>query len=271
MDVPGFGIEETDGVYKVNFNYVWGHVYSIRAIEGTAAVGVDGQDLALYESLENLNAGEAWGTYFFDGGYNTGTNVFFVKKPSTDKTHIIGLAVDGRLQEYIQVGASSVAVTPGYPIEYGTESEAMAAKAIAEIAPSEAVNAVLTGDGVADGYKAAFTAEVRQEDEKWLLSAELTALAWTNLMENATAAAHQIPVAEIAMFPMEATTNVVLTGCRPGFYYSLYSGTTVTNLTEDAEVENLGVLCGADGVVELPVVKKPSEAAGFFKIVTNVK
>ena len=61
------------------------------------------------------------------------------------------------------------------------------------------------------------------------------------------------------------------TGCRPGFYYSLYSGTTVTNLTEDAEVENLGVLCGADGVVELPVVKKPSEAAGFYKVVTNVK
>jgi len=272
VDVPGFGIVETDGVYKVSFNYGWGHVYSIRTIEGIAAVGVDGQDLALYESLENLNANEAWGTYFFDGDYNTGTKEFFVNKPSTGKTCMIGLAVDGRLQEYIQIGgAQSVAVTPGFPIEYGTESEALAAKAIAEIAPSEAVNAVLTGDGVADGYKAAFTAEVRQEDEKWLLSAELTPLAWTNLMENATAAAHQIPVAEIAMFPMEATTNVVLTGCRPGFYYSLYSGTTVTNLTEDAEVENLGVLCGADGVVEFPVVKKPSEAAGFFKIVTNVK
>ena len=271
VNKPEFSIVETDGVYKVSFAYGWGHVYSIRAIEGTAAVGVDGQDLALYESLENLNAGEAWGTYFFDGGYNTGTNVFFVKKPSTDKTHIIGLAVDGRLQAYIQVGASSVAVTPGYPIKYGTESEAMAAKAIAEIAPSEAVNAVLTGDGVADGYKAAFTAEVRQEDEKWLLSAELTPLAWTNLMENATAAAHQIPVAEIAMFPMEATTNVVLTGCRPGFYYSLYSGTTVTNLTEDAEVENLGVLCGADGVVEFPKVGKPEEGPGFFKVKAEVK
>ena len=272
VNKPEFSIVETDGVYKVSFAYCWGHVYSIRAVEGTAAVGVDGQDLALYESLENLNAGEAWGTYFFDGGYNTGTNVFFVKKPSTDKTHIIGLAVDGRLQEYIQIGgAQSVAVTPGFPIEYGTESEALAAKAIAEIAPSEAVNAVLTGDGVADGYKAAFTAEVRQEDEKWLLSAELTPLAWTNLMENATAAAHQIPVAEIAMFPMEATTNVVLTGCRPGFYYSLCSGTTVTNITADAEAKNLGVLCGADGVVEFPIVKKPEDGSGFFKVVTNVK
>ena len=120
----------------------------------------------------------------------------------------------------------------------------MAAKAIAEIAPSEAVNAVLTGEGVADGYKAAFTVEVLQEGGKWLLSAELTPLAWTNLVDCATAATLQIPVAEIAMFPMAATTNVVLTGCMPGFYYSLCSGTTVTNITADAEAENIGVLCG---------------------------
>lgn len=271
VNKPEFSIVETDGVYKVSFAYGWGHVYSIRAIEGTAAVGVDGQDLALYESLENLNAGEAWGTYFFDGGYNTGTNVFFVKKPSTDKTCLIGLSVDGRLQEYIQVGAQSVAVTPGYPIEYGTESEALAAKAIAEIAPSVAVNAVLTGEGVADGYKAAFTVEVLQEDGKWLLSAELTPQAWTNLVDCATAATLQIPVAEIAMFPMEATTNVVLTGCMPGFYYSLCSGATVTNITADAEAENLNVLCGADGTVEFPKIAKPEEGSGFFRIVTDVK
>ena len=30
-------------------------------------------------------------------------------------------------------------------------------------------------------------------------------------------------------------------------------------------------LCGADGVVEFPKVSKPSEAAGFYKVVTNVK
>ena len=270
VDVPGFSIVETDGVYKVSFNYVWGHVYSIRAIEGTAAVGVDGHDLELYEDLESLNGDSEWGTYFFDGGYNTGTKEFFVKKPQ-EGSFLIGLAVDGRLQEYIQVGAQSVAVTPGFPIEYGTESEALAAKAIAEIAPSVAVNAVLTGEGVADGYKAAFTVEVLQEGGKWLLSAELTPLAWTNLVDCATAATLQIPVAEIAMFPMEATTNVVLTGCMPGFYYSLCSGATVTNITADAEAMNLNVLCGADGVVEFPVVKKPEEGSGFFKVVTDVK
>ena len=271
VDTPGFSIAETDGVYKVSFNYGWGHVYSVRAIEGSEAVGKDGQDLALYESLENLNAGTAFGTYFYDSDYNTGTKEFYVKKPELG-SYVIGLAVDGQLQEYIQVGsASSLTVTPGFPIEYASESEAMAAKALAVVAPSESVAAVLTGEGAADGYTAVFTVEVLQKDGKWFLSAELTPEAWTNLMENATAAVRQIPVAEIAQLPMEATTNVVLTGCTPGFYYSLCSGTAVTNIAADAEAENLGVLCGADGVVEFPMVKKPSEGTGFFKVVTNLR
>ena len=272
VDTSEFSIVETDGVYKVSFNYGWGHVYSVRAIEGTEAVGKDGQDLTLYESLENLKAGTAFGTYFYDSDYNTGTKVFYVNKPNL-RSYIIGLAVDGRLQEYDQVGSSESAltVTPGFPIEYASESEALAAKAIAEIVPSESVAAVLTGEGMADGYKAKFTVEVQQKDGKWFLVAELTPEAWTNLMDNATAAARQIPVAEIADLPMEATTNVVLTGCMPGFYYSLNSGTALTDIAADAEAENLGVLCGADGVVEFPKVKKPGEGAGFFKVRVGVK
>jgi hypothetical protein len=184
---------------------------------------------------------------------------------------VIGLAVDGCLLEYIQVGSASLTVTPGYPIEYGTEEAALAAKAVAVVAPSEAVQDVLTSEGAADGYTAKFTTEVRQQDDKWLLAAELTPEAWTNLMENATAAARQIPVAEIAALSMEAATNVVLTGCTPGFYYSLNSGTAVTNIAADAEAKNLGVLCGADGVVEFPMVKKPDEGAGFFKVTIELK
>ena len=270
VDVPGFTIQEQDDVYRVSFNYGWGHVYSIRAIEGTEAIGVDGQDLALYENLENLNSDSKWGTYFFDDDYNVGTKTFFVKKPEK-ACFLIGLAVDGRLQESIQVGSMAVEVTPGFPIEYGTEPAASAAKAVAGITPSVEVAAVLTGDGMVDEYKAKFTAEVRQEDEKWFLSAELTPVAWTNLMESATAATRQIPVAEIALLSPEATTNVMLTGCTPGFYYSLYSGATVTNITADAEVENLNVLCGADGVVVFPMVKKPGEDRGFFKVKVEVK
>ncbi len=271
VNTPECSVVETDGVYKVSFNYGWNHVYSVRAIEGTEAVGSDGQDLALYESLESLNAGTAYGTYFYDTGYNTGKKEFYVKKPAFG-TFVIGLAVDGRLLEYIQIGSAlSLTVTPGCPIEYGTEEAAMAAMAVAVVAPSEAVQGVLTAEGAADGYTAKFTTEVRQKDDKWLLAAELTPEAWTNLMENATAAARQIPVAEIAALSMEAATNVVLTGCTPGFYYSLNSGTAVTNITADAEAENLGVLCGADGVVEFPMVKKPDEGAGFFKVTIELK
>ena len=269
-NTPECSVVETDGVYKVSFNYGWNHVYSVRVIEGTEAIGRDGQDLALYESIESLTAGTAYGTYFYDSDYNTGKKEFYVKKPESE-VFMIGLAVDGRLLEYIQVGSASLTVTPGYPIEYGTEEAALAAKAVAVVAPSEAVQGVLTGEGAADGYTAKFTTEVRQQDDKWLLAAELTPEAWTNLMDNATAAVRQIPVAEIAVLPMEATTNVVLTGCTPGFYYSLNSGASVTNIVADAEAKNLGVLCGADGVVEFPMVKKPDEGAGFFKVTIELK
>ena len=269
-NTPECSVVETDGVYKVSFNYGWNHVYSVRVIEGTEAVGRAGQDLGLYESIESLTAGTAYGTYFYDFDYTTGKKEFYVKKPESE-VFVIGLAVDGCLLEYIQVGSVSLTVTPGYPIEYGTEEAALAAKAVAEVAPSEAVQGVLTGEGAADAYKAKFTTEVRQQDDKWLLAAELTPEAWTNLMDNATAAVRQIPVAEIAVLPMEATTNVVLTGCTPGFYYSLNSGTSVTNIAADAEAENLGVLCGADGVVEFPMVKKPGTDTGFFKVVINLR
>ena len=269
MDGPGFTIKEQGDAYKVSFNYVWGHVYSIRMIEGTETVGVDGRDLALYEDLDSLNSGSAWGTYFFDGDYNTGTKEFFVKKPTQGGA--IGLAVDGRLQEYIQTDSTAVTVTPGFPIEYESQESAAAAKAMAEVVPSDAVAAVLAGDGAAAAYKEDFTAEVVQKDGKWYLSAELTPEAWTNLMESATAATRQIPVAEIAQLEQTATTNVVVAGCTPGFYYSLDTGAAVTNIAADAENENLNVLCGADGVVEFPKVSKPSEAAGFYKVVTDVK
>jgi len=270
VNMPGFTIEEQGNAYKVSFNSGWGHVYSIRTIEGTEAVGVDGQDLALYENLENLNSDSKWGTYFYDDDYNVGTKTFFVKKPEKE-CFLIGLAVDGRLQESIQVGSAAVEVTPGSPIAYETEDKATAAKAIAVVVPSEAVAAVLTGDGMLDEYKAKFTAEVKQQDDKWYLSAELTPQALTNLMESAAAATRQIPVAEIALLSPEATTNVVLTGCTPGFYYSLNCGAALTNIAPDAHTENLGILCGADGVVEFPKVGKPSEGTGFFKVVTNVK
>lgn len=268
-DKPEFTITEQDGAYKVSFNYDWSHVYSIRMVEGDTVVGVDGQDLPLYESLETLGSDTAWGTYFYNDNEESGTKTFFVKKP--DKaSYLIGLVVDGRLQEYIQVGDTSLEVSPGFPIEYENEEAATAAKAIAAVVPTEAVAAVLTGEGMADAYKANFTAEAVQKDDKWFISAELTPLAWTNLTESATGATRQIPVAEIALLEPETTTNVVLTGCTPGFYYSLNCGAELTGIAPDAETENRGILCGADRVVEFPKVGKPSESAGFYKVSISI-
>ena len=182
---------------------------------------------------------------------------------------MIGLAVDGRLQEYISVGSLAVTVSPGFPIACESEEKAVAAKAVAEIVPSEQVAAVLKGDGATDAYKAKFTAEAVHKDGKWYLSAELTPEAYTNLMRNATAATRQIPIAEIAQLESATATNVVLTGCTPGFYYSLNTGSELKSIAPDAEKENLNVLCGADGVVEFPNVSKHGEYAGFYKIVVR--
>ena len=108
VDTPNVSItEEQGGVIKVSFTYGFNHVYSVRAIEGTQTYGVDGQDLALYDSLADLNAGTSSGKYFYDGEWGSGPKTFYVNKPNIDGTYMIGLAVDGRLLEYITVGPTA--------------------------------------------------------------------------------------------------------------------------------------------------------------------
>ena len=112
VDTPNVSIVEQEGdVIKVSFNYGWNHVYSVRAIEGTETVGVDGQDLALYDSLADLNAGTSSGTYFYDGDWNSGTKTYYVNKPNIDGPFVIGLAVDGRLLEYLTMGPEAFEIT----------------------------------------------------------------------------------------------------------------------------------------------------------------
>ena len=86
---------------------------------------------------------------------------------------------------------------------------------------------------------------------------------WTNVVESAQAATLQIPVADLAAMT-EKSREVTVTNCVPGFYYSLYDGFEVTNVTLDAN--NRDVICGKEETVTFPAVKKPSDAAGFFSI-----
>lgn len=113
VDSPGVSItEEANDVIKVSFNYGFNHLYSVRAIEGTQTYGVDGKDLPLYESLADLNAGNSTGKYFYDGEWNTGTKTYYVKKPTDiNGPYILGLAVDGRLLEYLTMGSQAFEIT----------------------------------------------------------------------------------------------------------------------------------------------------------------
>ena len=112
IETPSVSItEEANDVIKVSFNYVFNHVYSVRAIEGTKTYGVDGQDLALYESLDALNAGTSSGKYFCDRDWNTGTKTYYVKKPTFNGPYVLGLAVDGQLLEYLTLGPKAFEIT----------------------------------------------------------------------------------------------------------------------------------------------------------------
>ena len=113
VDSPGVSItEEANDVIKVSFNYGFNHLYSVRAIEGTQTYGVDGKDLPLYESLPDLNAGNSTVKYFYDGEGNTGTKTYYVKKPTDiNGPYILGLAVDGRLLEYLTMGSQAFEIT----------------------------------------------------------------------------------------------------------------------------------------------------------------
>ena len=114
VDSPGVSItEEANDVIKVSFNYGFNHLYSVRAIEGTQTYGVDGKDLPLYESLADLNAGNSPGKYFYDGdSWTSGAKTYYVKKPTDiNGPYILGLAVDGRLLEYLTMGSQAFEIT----------------------------------------------------------------------------------------------------------------------------------------------------------------
>ena len=95
---------------------------------------------------------------------------------------------------------------------------------------------------------------------------ELNVSGTNELARSANAMTKSIDLASITVLTSGGVTNLTLTGGIAGFYYSLYNGTAVTNLSADANAENLNILCGAEGKIVFPSVKKPSEAAGFFTI-----
>ena len=170
------------------------------------------------------------------------------------------------------LAAPGVQVTPGaLPRgDYATAEAATNALVGAYIVPTNSVAKVLVSGALLEAYRNMFDIDVTGRGSSWSLEALLTPEARTNLAETAAAATRQIPVAAIAQLKPDVTTNVTVRGCAPGFFYSLYDGWALTNIVADANATNLNVLCGADAKVVFPEVKKPSDAAGFFKVGVGV-
>ena len=165
-----------------------------------------------------------------------------------------------------RVVASNAVVSPGSPLgPYETAAEATNVMAAAVFLPSEEVLCVLSTGAARGRYAGLFGLDVvSKAADEWYVEAMLTDAAKTNLAETATAATRQIPVAEIAALPENATTNVVVTGCEPGFYYTLHDGAVLTDVVPG--MANCDELCGGYGEVEFPAVGKPSDAMGFFRV-----
>ena len=134
--------------------------------------------------------------------------------------------------------------------------------------PSAEVAAMFGGDEEAKAeYCAKFGfAVVPTSDGQWAVVAGLKPEAWSNVVESAQAATRQIPVADLAALELGVPTDVTVEGCVPGFYYSFYSGSTVTNVGAIVDERGRNVLCGSEGDVKFSGVTKPSDAAGFFTI-----
>ena len=169
---------------------------------------------------------------------------------------------------YMAVDHVGVPVTPGAPVVCGTFEAAKDALARAVLTPSAEVAAVFDSDDARQKYCEMFEFDiVENPDGEWTVAAFLKPEPWTNVVESAQAATRQIPVADIAMLGLgDALQNLPLTNCVPGFYYSLYDGTTVTNIKTDLYEDNRNILCGPDTTVEIPVLAQPSSASGFFSI-----
>ena len=177
----------------------------------------------------------------------------------------------GNGSEYVKIAEKApmvVPVTPGELVVFDTAAEATNAMGRAELKPSDRVAAVFGENADAKGaYCAKFGFEVvPTSDGKWAVAALLNPPDWTNVVESAHAATRQIPVADIAALEPGVPTNVTVEGGVPGFYYTIYGGSTVTNIRAFVSETSRNVLCEPNKPVEFSGVVKPSDAAGFFTI-----
>ena len=162
-----------------------------------------------------------------------------------------------------------VPVRPGELVVCDTAEEATNVAKNAVLTLRDDVSAAFGGNESAKAeYCAKFGfAVVPTSGGQWAVVAGLKPEAWSNVVESAQAATRQIPVADLAALELGVPTDVTVTNCVPGFYYTLRGSGSLEGL---GGLEGLDVygpeLCGAGGEVTFSEVVKPSDAAGFFSI-----
>lgn len=164
--------------------------------------------------------------------------------------------------------APAPVVQPGEQIVCDTAEAASNVMAKAKFMPSAEVAAKLESDEALKIYRDMFTLDVvPTADGKWAVAAFLLYESWTNVVMSAQDATRQIPVAKLAAQeygkPLE---NVLLTNCVPGFFYSLFNGATMTDITANISPDDRNILCGTNTTVVIPTISKPGSASGFFLI-----
>lgn len=225
------------------------------------------------EGIENQESG----TVVIEGLKDYGTNDIFAIDgkvylwlPNGNYRFTVG-GIDylAKVKDANTMAIRAILITPGTPLtSFETAEEATNAMANAVVTPSEEVAAALGSDMAKVTYRGMFGFDVvPTSDGKWAVAALLLPEPWTNVVLSAQAATLQIPVADIAALELGVETNVTVKGCGvTGFYYSFYSGSTVTNLTALASEGGRNVLCGQGSDMVFSGVVKPSDAAGFFSV-----
>ena len=175
----------------------------------------------------------------------------------------------GNGSAYVKIAEkTSFPIMPGELLVFDAAAEATNVAKKAVLLPRDEVAAVFGGDADA---KAAYCEKfgfdvVPTSDGKWAVAAFLTPEDWTNVVESARAATRQIPIMQFATLSPGIARFVRVEGCVPGFYYTIYTGSTVTDLRPSSDGMGQDILCGMDGVVIFKGLEITSDPARFFSI-----
>lgn len=166
-------------------------------------------------------------------------------------------------------GEPAPTVAPGVPFgPFASRADAEEALECGVVAFESAddVRTVLEGSEILSlaAYKAMFAPVFGGSGSQVSVTFSLTEAGTNALVQSANEVVRNLDLATIAALPSEGSTRLDLSGGRPGFYYTLRGSASLGGL-EGLCIYGPG-LCGADGKVSFPEVKKPSDAAGFFSI-----